>query len=269
MLYLGIGLFLAYIYLCFQLANSVMSPPRRVADMPDAFKEVEIVPGSPAWVSPDLETKDEVFVMSHGLGGDRGFFADTAIALQKKGYGVVLTAMPGQDTSKIKTIGFGTLESEVIKKTLDALKAKKIVIVGCSMGGAATWMASDHPKVAGIVTEGAYSRLGPVTKEWLKAKIPGGDIVFAPVIWIATWKLGIRAGDINPVEFAEKWDRSKPAVVIQAENDSLIPRVQADELAKASGAEYWVVKGVGHANCQDERDTYLEKLVSVMNDAKP
>jgi pimeloyl-ACP methyl ester carboxylesterase len=268
MLLLGIGLFFAYVYLCFQLANSVISPVRFRPTMPASFQEREIAPGNPAWVSPDLDKRDQVFVFSHGLGGSRDFFASTATELQKRGYGVVLLAMPGQDSHPAKTIGFGTTESQVIRATLDKLTAKRIVLVGCSMGGAATWMASDHPKVDAIATEGAYGRLDPVTKVWLRAKAPSGDILFAPVIWIATSRLRIKASEINPVDYAKRWDHAKPALVIQSANDDLIPREQADELAKASGAEYWVVEGTSHANAQGVGAEYVGRLEALMKQRK-
>jgi pimeloyl-ACP methyl ester carboxylesterase len=268
MLFLGIGLFLAYLYGCFRLAEGIISPKRSVAVRPVGLVERDLVVGSPAWVSPDLDRYEKVFIFSHGLGANRAFFAETALQLQKRGYGVVLTAMPGQDASKEKSIGFGTSESRVIRDTLDQLKARRIVLVGCSMGGAATWMASDHPKVSGVVTECAFSRLEPITKNWLRAKITGGDILFAPVIWIATWKLGLKASEVNPVETAAKWDRNKPALVIAAENDALIPRSQSEELVKASGATLWVVPNVEHAHCQEVGNEFIENLETVMKAAK-
>lgn len=263
MLWFGVGLFLAYVFLCFRLANSVVSPPRIIPTKPLWATETEVLPGIVAWTSKDYDKRKTAIIFSHGLGGNRSAFEFTAERFAKEGFGVILLPMPGQDVNPEPTIGFGTAESRLIKKVIDKLPNGKIALVGVSMGGAASWMASDHPRVSAVITEGAYSRLEPVTKEWLKAKMAFGDILFAPVIWIATAKLGLKAADINPVQYAKSW-KGKPALIIQAENDSLIPRGQSQELAIVTGTELWLVPNVSHANCQNNPN-YSEKLLKLLN----
>ncbi len=265
-----VGLVLAYIPLCYVLADLVVS--RHGFTVPVRPKELvvwEPVPKVPAWVSPRIPVSDGkyVFIFAHGVKADRSFFQSTALELVKRGYDVVLLPMPGHDENPDPQLGFGPKEAKLIKATIDAVWAKKpchLVLVGCSMGGAATWLASDHLAVSGVVTEGAFSHLDPVTRVWFDRKMPGGSILLRPVVWIASSMVGLNPADVNPVETAWKWDKSKPALVIQGADDKLIPMGQGRELAEASGAEYWEVPGEKHGECQKCGSEYVDRVERVM-----
>jgi pimeloyl-ACP methyl ester carboxylesterase len=261
-IFLFAGIFAAYIALCFYMAEEVLSPKRVLPPRPQELVELEIN-NAPAWASPSVKSgkAKTVFIFSHGLMAQQDFFAKVAIQVAKKGFGVVLPPMPGQGYSPLQRVGFGLTESDVIQQTIDKIKADKIILVGCSMGGAATWLASKHPRVSAVVTEGAYGRLDPVTRYWFERKTPGGSILFRPVIWIASWKMGMNPANVNPVETAAKF--TKPALVIQCEKDGLIPREQAEELAKVSNADYWLIPGKKHAQGQEVGDEYIRRLIQV------
>ena len=260
------GLFLAYVPLCFWVANSIINAPRSVPMMPKQLVVWEPVPKVPAWVSPAVAQgkAKNVFIFSHGIKADRYFFADTARELVKRGYDVVLLPMPGHDESPEQYLGFGPKEAELIKKTVDAVKADHIVLVGCSLGGAATWLASDHPRVDGVVTESAFGHFEPITRIWLDRAISCGSFIFRPVIWIVSGKLHINPSEVNPAETAAKWDHSKPALVMHAGDDQLIPIAHGHELVEVSGAEFWEVPGLRHAQCQDVGKEYVDRIESVM-----
>jgi pimeloyl-ACP methyl ester carboxylesterase len=262
-----LGAFFSYLLACNILANQVIS--RSSSVIPTRPKELVVWNPSlslPAWASPAVAKGEgkNVFVFSHGLKANRAFFEETALEMVRRGYDVVLLAMPGHEANPDPRLGFGPKEAQAIKETLNALKAKHVILVGTSLGGAASWLASDDPKVDGIVTESAFSHLDPVTRVWFDRKMPLGSLIFRPVIWIASWKLGINPADINPIETAKKWDHHKPALVIHAIGDALIPIEQGEELAKATGADFWKVPFVGHAMCQEAGTEYWNRVESVM-----
>jgi pimeloyl-ACP methyl ester carboxylesterase len=251
LIFLGIGLFLAYLCLCWIMATEVISPKRVIPVRPKSMVEWETSPGTMSWASPSVVQgkADTVFVMAHGLLAQQDFWAELGQKLQDDGYGVVIPPMPGQGTSPLKSVGFGVTEAQVVRETIDKIKAKHIILMGCSMGGAAVWLASDHPRVDAVITEGAYGRLEPVTRYWFERKSKGGAIIFRPVIWMASWRIGKSPSAVNPVETAAKF--KKPALVIQCSGDNLIPMEQAKELAQVSGAEYWEIPDLKHAHGQD------------------
>lgn len=258
---------ISYLLACNILANVVIN--RSGSVIPTRPKELVVwnpSPDLPGWASPAVaEGKAKnVFVFSHGLKANRAFFEQTALEMVRRGYDVVLLAMPGHEANPDPQLGFGLKEAKLIREALDKIKAQHVVLVGTSMGGAASWLASDHSKVDGIVTESAFSHLDPITRVWFDRKMPFGSLLFRPVIWLASWKLGINPADVNPVETAKKWDHHKPALVIHAIGDSLIPMEQGEELAKATGAELWKVPFVRHGQCQDEGKAYWDHVESVM-----
>lgn len=255
---LGVGL---YFGMCYKLADGLIHMPRSKPDKPAEFATWQPIEGVNAWVTPSVADgkRETVFVLCHGLGGDRGYYANTGLELQKRGYQVVILPMTGQDDNPSETVGFGPAESELIRKTVRALNAKQTILVGCSLGGAAVWLASDEPGVSAVVSDSAFTRLDEACNAWLKKDLPGGNIVLRPVIWFGTGKVGVKPSEVNPVEVARKWPTSQPALVIHGEKDRLFSVANADELAKASGANLWIVPDAGHAQPVDD-PTYVDCL---------
>jgi uncharacterized protein len=257
-----------YAGICFGLAGIYLSPARSVPVLPEGFSEVKIG-RAPAWVSDGLPLRSggTVFVFAHGYGGDRGHWKDVARDLRKQGFDSVIPAMPGQDASPVKQVGFGTTEAELLAQCFrwvrDRRPGCKIVVVGVSMGGAAAWLASSlDPSIDGVVSESAYARFSPAMDYWLDRAAPAGHIFLRPVVWIARAKAGIEPDSIRPEDAAAKW-RGRPALVIHAGEDRLIEPWHGRRLSEAAGCELWMVPKAAHACCADVlHGRYAERLAS-------
>jgi pimeloyl-ACP methyl ester carboxylesterase len=175
--------------------------------------------------------------------------------------------MTGQDDNPSETVGFGPAEADLIRQTVRALKADRTILVGCSLGGAAVWLASDEPSVSAVVSDSAFARLDDACKSWLEKDLPGGDFLLRPVIWFGTARVGVKPSAVNPVEIARRWSPSRPALVIHGDQDRLFSVSHADDLAKASGAQLWLVTEKGHAQPVDD-PTYLDRLDRVAKATK-
>lgn len=266
------GLALAYFALCWYLAGEYLSPPRIAGGItPSWVNDVNIEThggANPTWVTKKFDTAPVVFVLAFGNGGIRGSFTELTHDLVAKGFAAVTPCMPGQDASPEKTIGFGRAEARTLEDTVAWVRSKrpdhpKIVLYGVSMGGAACWLtASDNTPVDGIVTESAYAELAPTVAQFFNRAMPGGNAFFRPVVWIAQWRSGLRVSDVNPVRSAEAW-RGRPALVIHAADDDLVSPKQGEQLAAATGAEYWLVAGAKHAQCYEkDPKAYVARLVA-------
>jgi pimeloyl-ACP methyl ester carboxylesterase len=271
MIYAG-GFLILYTLVCYQLARSYLSPLRHVPQAPSWVREVTIPTDAgacPAWATPTLGKGEIVFVLAHGYGGTREAWADLLQDLPKHGIDAVAPAMPGQDASPDKSVGFGSKESKVIADTVRWVRDQhpgdkpKIILMGVSMGGAASWLATEIVSdVDGVITEGAYAVFDEAMSHWFDHVVPGGSIALRPVVWFAAGMSGLDPSSIRPVDAASKW-KGRPALVIQGEEDTLILRTHADRLAKASGAPLWVVPTATHAQCSAcAGPEYVERLVA-------
>ncbi len=148
-------------------------------------------------------------------------------------------------------------------------KAARVVLVGVSLGGASSWLATEKaPSLFdAIVTEGCFARLNDVSDNWFDRRIPEGHILFWPVKRFAGEMAGVDPMTINPVEAAARW-KGKPALVIHCQEDDLMKESYADDLAHASGAKEWIIPKAAHSQgCALASNEYLKRLLAFA--AKP
>jgi pimeloyl-ACP methyl ester carboxylesterase len=258
-LYLALGVG-AYVLLCWWLARGYVSPIRAVSSPPPSAVSEELPFGAypiPVWATPGLArgepSANALFVLVHGYGGNRGSWADAFEELHRRGYGVVVPEMPAHGTNADPRSGFGPKEADVLLEVTRWARSRipkgtRVVAVGLSMGGAACWLASQREPAAfdAIVSESAFADLESVQRHWFSKLLPGGTIVLAPVTWFGRKIAGVDPAHVRPVEAAAKW-KGRPALVIHAAQDRLMPREHAERLAAAAGCELWEIPGAGHA----------------------
>ncbi|MBN9501993.1 MAG: alpha/beta fold hydrolase [Armatimonadetes bacterium] len=267
--YFLVGLFVAYWVGCYYLAVKYVRPGTvNESGPPDTLRSI----GNPiVWATPGLAEgvgSKPVFVVVHGYRGSQSGWAKVADSLSKRGFEVVVPALPGHDSRTDETSGFGRKESQVVVDCVawarkQSVKPPKVYLLGVSMGGAACWLASEKdPTVDGVVTEGCFARLDEATRDWFDRKAPGSSVYLRPVIWFASWMSGVDPKTVNPVEAAAAW-KGKPSLIIHGEDDQLFPTSNGRTLAGASGGELWIVPGAKHAECSNVAfDEYLNRLVA-------
>jgi pimeloyl-ACP methyl ester carboxylesterase len=212
--------------------------------------------------------------MAHGYGGSRASWRGAADALKRAGYEVVDPSMPGQDASPDPSVGFGFKEAEVVVDSVNWARSQypskappKIILLGVSMGGAASWLASAliPDEVDAVITEGAYARFDKTMDRWMSQYLPFGNIILHPVVVFASRIGHVDPSSIVPVEAAAKWH--KPALVIQAGNDGLILPENATQLSQAAQCPLWTVPHAEHSFCFDtDRKGYISHLLAIAKD---
>lgn len=261
-IYFGINLISAW---------SFVHPPRKVATPPAGMSEYNFAGpdgDAPAFLSDNFHQAKLIFICAHGYLGNRNSFDGIASALALAGYGVMIPAMPGQDASPIRAVGFGPIEAQTIESCVDYVRHQNptahIILLGVSLGGAASWIAAgDNPRhIDAVITEGAFAQLSPTVTSGLNEKVPFGSIFLRPSAWLAELMSGLRINQVNPVEAASKWKGM--GLVIQAGNDQLISRDQADALSAAAHVPEWIVPEADHAHCfRAQPDAYFEHLNAI------
>lgn len=247
-----LALFGVYLGACFALSGKYLSPRRKVADKP-ADMVVAEWGGQECFVTARLargERVPVVFVLAHGLGGNRGAFVETAETLDRAGYGAILPPMSGQDVNPEPTVGFGVKEADLIVRIAEEARAlpqgPKVIIGGVSMGGAGAWLATKKlPWISGVITESAYTDMPRATDRFLGRLFPGAVYLLKPVVWFGSLRSGIAIETIRPVDAAKEW--RGPAVVIHAGDDGLFPVEMGEELAGATGTKLEIFPRAGHS----------------------
>ncbi len=251
MLYALLGFVGLYLGACWALSGKYLRPTRYVAQAPTWMK-TERWGGQECFVSSRISAKKPmplVFVLAHGLGGNRTSFTETARTLDKAGYGVILPPMSGQDVSIEPRIGFGVEESDLLAKIVNEARAlpgnPKVIVGGVSMGGAAAWLSTTKTPVDGVITESAYSEAEQASEDFLDSRVKGGSFFLRPVVIFGGWRSGIALSKIRPVDAARTY--RGPSVVIHAADDKLFPHSHAEALAEAARTEPIYFANVGHA----------------------
>ena len=251
----ALGLLLAYFGFCAVAAYGYLHPKREVYDAPETVVDAK-VGTTPVWATPDLvagKPSRVVLVLAHGYGGTRATWNGLLKDLRKAGIDAVAPAMPGQDASPDPTVGFGKKEAQTILDCAAWARrqgAEKVVGLGISLGGGATWLASEEEPNAldGVVTDASFAQFDEAMERLFSYRLPfpGGALLLRPVVWFARLMSGIDPYAFRPVDSAAKW-RGKPALIIQGDADQLVLPSNGQRLADASGGKLWLVSGANHA----------------------
>ncbi len=248
-----LGLFLAYLLFCAHAARTYLRPMRETHPAPAEVVEAKV--GTiPVWATPNLvagHPSRVVFVLAHGYGGTRATWNGLLADLHKAGIDAVAPAMPGQDASPDETVGFGRKEARTILDCAHWARGKgaqRVVGLGISLGGAATWLASgEEPKALdGVITDASFALFTEAMDRMFSHRLPGGAVLLKPVVVFARAMSGIDPASIRPIDAAQAW-HGRPALIIQGTEDQLVVPSNGERLSEAAGCPLWLVEGANHA----------------------
>lgn len=244
----GIGF---YVTLSAILAFRYVHPGRTKISPPSGQTEVTLA-GTPFFHQKVSGNKKGTFFLIHGYGGTPKTWTDISAGLAKQGYESYSMHLRGHGNSPHSASGFSKYEADDLAKALDTWSEnhpnQMVNLVGISMGGATAWNTSAlRPSlIHSVVSEGAFSDLQQASTDWLNALVPQGSKVLFLVPIFGRWISGIDASTVKPELPASEW-KGRPGLIIHCENDRLMARHHADQLARASGLTIWLIPGAGHA----------------------
>lgn len=251
------------------MAQGYVSPVRLPSgEILEGFAEHKIPHQSyeiPAWVGG--ESTGEHFILVHGYGGTRGYWAELARLLAKRGTVHIISTM-GQSESPAKEVGFGVGESQEIITVAKAIRVEdadaRIHLLGVSMGGAATWLAAgEQPELFESVTsEAAFARLDWGSDDFLSVAVPAGSTVFRPIIWMAERRKGLRGSEVSPALAAEKF--SGPSLILQSKGDKMFGARHGESIARAAGTQVTWFEGYKHAEIFQSEAKEVDRLIGEM-----
>jgi hypothetical protein len=127
--------------------------------------------------------------------------------------------------------------------TLGGVDKERVAIFGQSLGGSVAITAlarsPDKEKIRALIVEGAFAGYRRITREVLGR---------AWLTWPLQWPLSFAVDDeYRPIERIAQISPT-PVLIIQGEEDAIIPATHAEALYKAAGEPkaLWLVPGAGH-----------------------
>jgi fermentation-respiration switch protein FrsA (DUF1100 family) len=222
------------------------------------------------------QRSDSTVVICHGLGANKGNFADFLSVFYGSGYGALIFDFRGHGESDGHTSTFGLFESADVRAAVDWLKTERpaasrhVFGLGSSMGAMAlVRAAADDPRIEAVVLDSAYTSALLLAQQHL-GRVPVVGSVFAELVLAS---LSLHAGqsmwDLDASDAIARL-APRPVLLIHGQGDFIIPPANLDllyDLARQPKSR-WLGPGL-HSNIMTaDFDGYQARVIEFFNQAK-
>lgn len=261
------------------LAGSVLTAPayRSVGDPPAelAAREVQFQSQSGAtihgWFVPGNKGAGAVILM-HGVRSNRLSMLDRARFLHHAGFSVLLFDFQAHGESVGDNITFGYLESRDAQAAVDFLRVnaqgEKIGVIGESMGGAATLLASPALDVNAMVLEMVYPTINQAVNNRLSTRLGSLSVILTPLLtWQLKPRLAVSSDALKPIDKVGGIRVPKLFIVGAEDKHTTLSESQQMFSAAAEPKELWVVEGAKHTDLHaQKKQEYEQRVLSFFKD---
>ena len=242
------------------IAGSILTAaaPQTVGQIPSDLKgtNVEFRSSSGAlihgWFIPGEPGKGAVILM-HGVRSNRLSVLDRARFLSRAGFSVLLFDFQAHGDSSGERITFGYLESRDAQSAVNFLKqsrpGERIGIVGISMGGAATILATPPLPVDAIVLEMVYPTIEEAVGDRLAIRLGQWSKHFTSLLtWQLKLRINVSTADLRPID--RIGTVNAPKLFIVGSEDQHTTLAESRRLFESAPApkELWIVEGASHTD---------------------
>ena len=258
-LYLFTGLLLRWgqTKLIFKPDSLIKSTPQKYGlNYQDVW--IEVNPGKiHGWWIPHKDESAPVMVYFHGNGSNNGDVVNLAAIFNELGLSVLLVDYRGYGKSS-PVFPNETRVYEDAEAAWDYLTQKRqitpenIFVYGHSLGGAiAIELASRHPEIAGLITEGTFTSILEMAKL-------GKVLQIFPLDWIVTQRFD-SASKVKSLQ--------TPILILHGSDDRTIPVEMAAELMAIATEpkQLAIIPQAGHDNLEEvggeEYKQYLQRFI--------
>jgi uncharacterized protein len=254
-------------------AGSVLTAPVRqsIGDAPAelAVRKVQFGSRSGAtiqgWFIPGRKNAGAIILM-HGVRANRLSMLDRARFLSKAGFAVLLFDFQAHGESSGEHITFGYLESRDAQAAVDFMRnnapGENIGVIGVSMGGAATLLASPPLDVDAVVLEMVYPTINQAVSNRLTMRVGAWGAVLTPLLlWQLKPRLGVSADALMPIEKVGSITIPKLFIVGAQDQHTTLQESEHMFAAAAEPKELWIVEGAKHTDLHAEKTQEYEQRV--------
>jgi len=235
-------------------ANALLHPSRRpMTRQPDRpFDAVDFDAAGvtlKGWWFHAAGARGTVVVL-HGVADNRGSSVGVVDHFLARGFDVLAydSRAHGESGGDVCTYGF--YEKQDLRRVLDRVAEKPIVLIGFSMGAAvALQEAADDPRIGAIVAVSAFSDLRTAAAERAPFFASKGNL--GDAFKLAEQEGRFRADDVSPVDAAAHI--IAPTLIIHGDRDDETPPAHAQRIFAAlhEPKRLILVRGAGHNQVLD------------------
>jgi len=201
-----------------------------------------------------------------GIRANRLSMVDRARFLRRAGYSVLLIDFQATGETKGDRITFGWKESRdaiaAVSFIRNAEPASRIAVIGSSLGGVATLLATPPLKLDALILEAVYPTIEIATTNRLENYFgPLGRFAAPLLLKQLHMRLGISANDLRPIDHIANVDC--PVFIISGKEDRQTrPKDTETLLSRAqSPKQLWFVPKAGHIDLHKAAGAEYESLV--------
>jgi alpha-beta hydrolase superfamily lysophospholipase len=241
-------LLLAICAVAWWLGGAFIASANRPVHFPASFGAATVsIPGDGHRIAGslrDLGPASPVVLLLHGMGGSRLSTVPRAQRLVAAGFSVLLIDLQAHGETPGEHITLGWHESDDVRSAVEWLRergpARRIGVVGVSLGGAAFLLGEAPPHVDALVLEAVHPRLRRAVENRVGRW-------FAPLLLAQVEpRLGVRVSKLNPVKHLAAVDAPLLVVGGERDTDTTAEETRALFAAAREPKELWIVPGAGH-----------------------
>ncbi|MDX6696527.1 MAG: hypothetical protein QOF02_4130 [Blastocatellia bacterium] len=225
------------------------------------------------WYLPSKE-KGVTIIMTHGMFRSRYEMLERGVALWREGYGVLLYDLRRHGQSRgAEFSSIGYYERHDVTAALEFVRVRapehKIVLMGVSMGAAATLLAaSESDGLLGVISESSFLSFSDTVRHHVKlAGLP--SFPFATLLTAFTaWRLNFNPADFDLLRAVKKI--KCPILFIGGGADRRMPNESVLEPLFAAASNplkrKFIVAGAQHGHAFDRDDAARSEYIGAVTD---
>lgn len=202
---------------------------------------------------PGAQEDGPAVLLLHGINNDRTIFARHVPWLNGLGYAVLAIDLRGHGASAAVERTFGWRESADAEAALAWLRrrtpARKVGVIGVSLGGAAVLLGGDGPLPAdALILHAVYPNLRKAILNRLeRSGSPTAARLAEPMLSYQSWlRYGVSPDRISPQEGLRRFRGAVLVIGGTADRDTRIEDSRALYEAAPGPKALWLVDGAGH-----------------------
>jgi dipeptidyl aminopeptidase/acylaminoacyl peptidase len=252
-------------------AGALLHPSRRAlaTPRPDGAEDVSFESGGlklKGWLFRGAGHRRGTVIYMHGSADNRASGVYIAERFLKRGFDALAYDSRAHGESEGDACTYGYYEKEDLRKALDLLASRPIVVIGVSLGGAvALQAAAEDPRIAAVVAVATFSDIRTVATERAPFVASRADIDAA--FRLAEQQASFKADDASPLKAAARI--RVPVLLIHGRLDhETFPQHSERVLAALQGEKrLLLVPGAGHNDALrtevwTEIDAWLDQVLA-------